>query len=214
MGRQKVDIYQLQPELRPIKEALEGMSRNQQIAFGLGCCERLYPAYMQTIAKQGISDVIRHVLNQLWQHVEGVPKSVEELRALREYADWVEGPSFEETPDQEYVAARNCLSAMYYTMCSCLENTVDNVVWAWTCCEDVVYQFLRDRLLDSFVRSDGLLTHEKIGEMQDIILPDPLMRREYDFAQRLVRWLSEHPTITPEVRDAVTTMAQTDATIP
>jgi hypothetical protein len=214
LDQYKIDIYQLHPQLGQLHEALERLSREQQIAFGLGCCERLYPAYTQTIAKQGLPDVIRPVLDQLWQHLEGVPKSVEELRALQGHADWVDGPSYEDTSDQEYVAAYNCLGAMYRTVCSCLENTVDNVVRAWTCCEDVVYQFLRDRLLDGFVDSDGLLTHEKIGEMQAIILPDPLMLREYEFARRLVRWLSDYPTITRKVQDAVTTMAQADAALP
>jgi hypothetical protein len=209
LDQYKIDLYQLHPKLGQLHEALERLPQEQQIAFGLGCCERLHPMYTQVIAKQSMLDVIQPILDQLWEYLEGVPKSTEDLVSLRERANWL-GVS-DETRGQEYTAVYDCIGATYRTVCSCLENTVDHVVWAWTCCEDVVYQFLRDRLLDGFV---GLIEPERSRELQAIINADPLMIREYEFAQRLLRFLSEHATITLGVRDAVTRMAQAEAAIP
>src|SRR5262245_15030433 len=174
MDLRQVDVYQLQPELRRLKEELEQMSREQQIPFGLGCCERLHPTYASIVAKESAPDVLRPIIDQLWDHLEGNPKSIEDLAALRKLAESARETLNDTTPEQEYVAVYNCMDATYLTSAACLENTVDYVVRAWMCCEDVVYQLLRDRLLEGFV---GLVEPERSRELQAVIRVDPLIVR-------------------------------------
>jgi hypothetical protein len=190
---------------------LEQVSRQRQITFGLGCCERLYLAYAHVAAKENMPDVLRPILDQLWEHLEGAPKSVDDLVTLRKRAAVARETLREETADSEYRAISNCMDATYRASSSCLDNTVDNVMWAWTWCEDVVYQFLWDPIQRSF---DGVVPHERVPELHAIILANPLMIREYQFALSLLSLLREHRIITQDVRDAVTRLAQTGATIP
>src|SRR5262249_39590628 len=158
-------------------------------------------------AKESAPDVLRPIIDQLWDHLEGNPKSIEDLAALRKLAESARETLNDTTPEQEYVAVYNCMDATYLTSAACLENTVDYVVRAWMCCEDVVYQLLRDRLLEGFV---GLVEPERSRELQAVIRADPLIVREYEFALRLLHFLSGQVAISPGIGDAVRRIALAD----
>jgi Protein of unknown function (DUF416) len=208
MDLNEADVFDLQPESRRLREELRRLSDKQQIAFGLGCCERLYPAYADAIVRHDMSDVLRPILDQIWEYVEGIPKSAEQLEDLTERAN--SAGVTDEVLEPNYLAISNCIGATYRASSACLESTTNNVMWAWTWCEDVVYQLLRDRLLNGFM---GLVEPEMSRELQAIIRADPVMIREHEFALRLLHFLSGQAVISRGIKDAVTRIALADRTM-
>src|SRR6266536_358968 len=63
--------YQLLPDLVNLRDALAPLSSRHRLAFALCCFERLYPCYQALAAFLRTPDLLRPILDQLWQHVLG-----------------------------------------------------------------------------------------------------------------------------------------------
>ncbi|WP_437631744.1 DUF416 family protein [Sorangium sp. So ce854] len=154
-----------------LERSLAPLPREALIAFGLGCCERLYPNYLAFKRETGWGepDVLRNGLDLAWGVLEGFGPSHDSVNFARQEAQRAEP----ETEDFDTILVSPALDAAA-AVCLVLkfieEGGVEKIVEIASLCTDTVDMFVQAQ--------DGLDPNDP--KLEERILIHRLMQRELE----------------------------------
>ncbi|WP_438023391.1 DUF416 family protein [Sorangium sp. So ce233] len=149
--------------------SLASLPREALIAFGLSCCERLYPNYVAFKRETGWGepDVLRKGLDLAWGVLEGFGPSHDSVNSA-----WQEVQRAEpETEDFDTILVSSALdaaAAVGLVLKFIEEGGVGTIVEIASLCRDTVDMFVQDQ--------DGLVSNDP--KLKERILNHRLMQRE------------------------------------
>ncbi|WP_081426161.1 DUF416 family protein [Sorangium cellulosum] len=178
-----------------LERNLASLSREALVAFGLSCCERLYPNYVafKREAGWGDPDVLRYGLDLAWGVLEGFEPSQESVNSARQQVRRAEP----ETEDFDTILVSSALdaSASVGLLLKFIEDGgVGSIVEIASLCRDTVDMFVQDQ--------DGLVPNDP--KLEERILNHRLMQRELQRQQDdllVLRSFSGLPTEVARLRE-------------
>lgn len=152
-----------------LDRGLASLSREALIAFGLGCCERLYPNYVAFKRETGWGepDVLRKGLDLAWRVLEGFESSHDSVSSARQEVRRAE-PETEDFDTILVSPALDAAAAVGLILKFIAEGGVGTIVEIASLCTDTVDMFVQDQ--------DGLAPNDP--KLEERILNHRLMQRE------------------------------------
>lgn len=178
--------YRLVPELGQLRKVLAPLAIPHRLAFGLCCCERLYPRYLTLTAFLQVPDSLRLILNRLWQHIIGTQMTDSEIAQSRAACLSLSlGP---EDCCAAYHDAVAAVDAAIATLDACRGFSLDYVVSAAECVRNTIDRAL---WLEQSALAGGVLDPEDVRRIDADISNHPLMVAERELETRQLRFLYE-----------------------
>jgi hypothetical protein len=167
-----LDFFQLDT----LQEILETIPPFHRVAFAASICERMLPIYELFSQEEswGDSTVLRNALDEIWQVLlkkQADAEKIEELTKACEqqtlHADYVR-------QSQLNYEAQQTVSAVCFTLESCLEPTSRKVLDVAQCVEETIYGFLTSKKFDD----DESWIKKSSEELENYVASDPLAVQE------------------------------------
>ncbi|XXY53397.1 DUF416 family protein [Sorangium sp. So ce269] len=152
-----------------LERSLAPLPREALIAFGLSCCERLYPNYVAFKRETGWGepDVLRKSLDLAWGVLEGFGPSHDSVNSARQEVQRAE-PETEDFDTILVSSALDAAAAVGLVLKFIEEGGVGTIVEIASLCRDTVDMFVQDQ--------DGLVPNDP--KLEERILNHRLMQRE------------------------------------
>lgn len=167
-----LDFFQLDT----LQEILETIPPFHRVAFAASICERMLPIYELFSQEEswGDSTVLRNALDEIWQVLLKKQADAEKIEELTKACD-------QQTLHADYVRqsrldceAQQTVSAVCFTLESCLEPTSIKVLDVAQCVEETIYGFVTSRKFDD----DESWIEKSSEELENYVASDPLAVQE------------------------------------
>jgi hypothetical protein len=201
-------LPKMELQLDRVKETLLQMPKSHQLALALWCCERLFPAYRALAVLRGTQEaqVLRALIDRLWDHVFGRPVSPGEVDSLLSQCDKLEFDSDCESLPIDLVnaldtignsdvcevsvaqlqrSAMDAVGAVWLSIEACRGDTAAIVVKAAQCYLERVHGLLWDELSPT----NGMISSESTQAILNQINEHPRMIEAYNRVQDQLSYL-------------------------
>ncbi len=162
------------------------LSHSHQLAFAASCCERAYPSYVAFNRNEGWGDPapLRRALYHVWSIVDGQPVRADEVSVLREQCQSVI-PDSDDFGSMEATAGPEAGFSIMILLEYCTDPNPRHAVRIST--------FARDTI-DMAVQLRRELNPDD-RDLEQKILRDPLMQREFNKQEQDIAQLKGHPVL-------------------
>jgi len=175
------------------EQCLQSLPPHYCIAFGLSCCERLFPNYMafKREAKWGDEQPLRKALDRLWNHVDGKELATEQIGRLTKECEAV-------APDSDNFSSNLTAAAqdMCFAICAVLDyvaqGNLERIAQASSFAIDTLDRHVQD-LLDGNSDKPKLVSNSV--EREEQIRLHPLMQRELARQDADLKLLASNPEL-------------------
>lgn len=182
-----------------VAQALESLRVEAHLAFGLSCCERLFPNYLAFMRETGWGDSgsLRAALDLAWGVLDGAAPSSDALSRAEEAVRDAEP----ETEDFETILVSSALDA---AVCTGLllqflrEGGTGKIAEIASLCRDTVDMFVQDMLrldraapnFEDEIRADQLMQRELQRQRDDLAELKSFSNLTSEVAALRTRWRS------------------------
>ena len=200
------EFFRLSPFLDMLRKKLSMLPTKHRLAFGLYCCERLYPSYVLLAEKiRSDSSVIRSLLDRLWQHICDGHLDQQELEQFQEQLQ--ELNFGEEGCCDEQDGAIDAAGAVWLTLEAWRHESAANTAKVAGNLLNRIHQ----RLMDEEAGSDYSLSAEEMRVLMQRIEEHQAMKAVQQQLLQIVEFLNQMPLATAADAERLRTIAREGA---
>ncbi|MEG3954191.1 DUF416 family protein [Microcoleus sp. herbarium2] len=184
-----LDFFQLDT----LQEILETLPPFHRVAFAASICERMLPINELFSQEEswGDSTVLRNALDEIWQILLKKQADAEKIEELTKACEQQTLHADDVRQSRLDYEAQQTISAVCFTLESCLEPTSIKVLDVAQCVEETIYAFVTSRKFDD----DESWNDKSSEELDNYVASHPLAIQEMAKQREDLQWLKQVETL-------------------